>query len=405
MKFFKVSALVIAATMMSTMTAAFADNVVEESNSEAFAQSFIKNYYSSMYLDEEFDDSNIEFDELREYIRTKINYMQFVTSDVENFDIQMELISKDESTDAIYLAYFVEAEYNYVGLDTPSGFGECVQIVVDKNLEQEICDFYVYDNWDNRLRDANSINADYIVWENEQSAMQLVYDIQERTTNSINVIEEQANITDTLLDDDNYSVSSVSSSNRTKIVNYALDNCSKKSPASGNSNLVSTYYDFSQISNNYDCTNFSSHCLLAGGAVFQDDNSGNRGGWFYYGTSTANRSMSWSSVNYFYDFATTNTGVGPKAKTFSLRYNCPSSMINYNIGEFIQVKYDDDSDGYDHTLVITDITGSTSTSLYPYVTGRSGYNSGITTWYVKNKNIMENYSGDQYRVLAFTSLT
>lgn len=107
MKFFKVSALVIAATMMSTMTAAFADNVVEESNSEAFAQSFIKNYYSSMYLDEEFDDSNIEFDELREYIRTKINYMQFVTSDVENFDIQMELISKDESTDAIYLAYFV----------------------------------------------------------------------------------------------------------------------------------------------------------------------------------------------------------------------------------------------------------------------------------------------------------
>ena len=48
--------------MMSTMTAAFADNVVEESNSEAFAQSFIKNYYSSMYLDEEFDDSNIEFD-------------------------------------------------------------------------------------------------------------------------------------------------------------------------------------------------------------------------------------------------------------------------------------------------------------------------------------------------------
>ena len=96
---------------------------------------------------------------------------------------------------------------------------------------------------------------------------------------------------------------------------------------------------------------------------------------------------------------------GPKAKTFSLRYNCPSSMINYNIGDFIQVKYDDDSDGYDHTLVITDITGSTSTSLYPYVTGRSGYNSGITTWYVKNKNIMENYSGDQYRVLAFTSLT
>ena len=59
--------MVIAATMMSTMTAAFADNVVEESNSEAFAQSFIKNYYSSMYLDEEFDDSNLEFDELREY--------------------------------------------------------------------------------------------------------------------------------------------------------------------------------------------------------------------------------------------------------------------------------------------------------------------------------------------------
>lgn len=405
MKISKAFASIMATAIMSTMTTAFAGNAVEISRSEVFAQSFIANYYASKYLDKTFDDSSIKYDELSEYIKSKINYMQYVSSDVENFGIQMELLSKKESANMVYLAYFVEAEYKYVDLDTASGFGECVQIVVDKSLEQEVCDFFVYDSWDSTLRDANSICADSIVWENEQSAMQLVQNIQERITDSIYAIEKQMvceNTTEIPLYNGNYSLNSVSSANRTKIVNYALTNCNKSTPASGNPDLVSEYYDFSSISGAYDCTNFSSHCLLAGGAAFQK--AANRGGWYYQGTAPADRSMSWSSVSYFYDFVTQNTGTGPKANELTLRYNCPSTYINYNVGDFIQVSYYNNST-FDHTLVITDIKGTTSTSLYPYVTGRSGYSSGLEKWYVKNEKITKSYGGYGYRVLAFTSLT
>lgn len=67
------------------------------------------------------------------------------------------------------------------------------------------------------------------------------------------------------------------------------------------------YYDFSKIKNNYDCTNFVSHALLAGGAKPYKP-SGATGiigtGWYY--TNLDNRSSSWSGVSYLYSFLTSN---------------------------------------------------------------------------------------------------
>lgn len=50
--------------------------------------------------------------------------------------------------------------------------------------------------------------------------------------------------------------------------NWARHNYDKSSPTS--STLSVSYYDFSQISGTFDCTNFASHALLAGGAVMHD---------------------------------------------------------------------------------------------------------------------------------------
>ena len=79
--------------------------------------------------------------------------------------------------------------------------------------------------------------------------------------------------------------------NYTAIKNWARQNFNKANPSSGGSGVP--YYDFSKIKNNYDCTNFVSHALLAGGAKPYKP-SGATGiigtGWYY--TNLDNRSSS-----------------------------------------------------------------------------------------------------------------
>ena len=57
------------------------------------------------------------------------------------------------------------------------------------------------------------------------------------------------------------------------------------------------FYDFSDVGG--DCTNFTSQCLLAGGAVM---NYTPDFGW--YNVESEDRAPAWSSVKYFYDFIT-----------------------------------------------------------------------------------------------------
>ena len=64
------------------------------------------------------------------------------------------------------------------------------------------------------------------------------------------------------------------------VVSYARNNFDKPQPNSGDG--IVPYYDFSDIPGNWDCTNFVSHALLAGGANVYD--TGGNGisstGWY-----------------------------------------------------------------------------------------------------------------------------
>lgn len=71
------------------------------------------------------------------------------------------------------------------------------------------------------------------------------------------------------------------------------------------------YYDFSQIGG--DCTNFASQCIYAGAGVM---NFTPVYGWFY--RSAADRTASWTGVEYLYNFLTTNEGAGPFAQEVGL---------------------------------------------------------------------------------------
>ena len=90
------------------------------------------------------------------------------------------------------------------------------------------------------------------------------------------------------------------------------------------------------------CTNFVSQCIYAGACVM---NYTPTFGWYYI--SLEDRSPSWTGVQFFYNFITSNDGVGPFGKEAS-----PDEL---EIGDVIQLG--NNEDGFYHTLLIVDFEG------------------------------------------------
>ena len=83
------------------------------------------------------------------------------------------------------------------------------------------------------------------------------------------------------------------------------------------------FYTFEGIGGN--CTNFVSQCILAGSCTM---NYTPIYGWYYL--SLNRRSASWSGVEFFYNFMTTNEGVGP--------FGSLVDISNAQVGDAIQLK-------------------------------------------------------------------
>ena len=117
--------------------------------------------------------------------------------------------------------------------------------------------------------------------------------------------------------------------NRRDAVNYANRWALSRNPE---------FYDYSAIGG--DCTNFASQVAYAGSGVmnYNEDN-----GWYYIDAN--NKSPSWTGVQFFYDFMTTNEGLGP--------YGEPTSLNSLLPGDFIQLG--DRMGNFYHTLVLTDV--------------------------------------------------
>lgn len=96
------------------------------------------------------------------------------------------------------------------------------------------------------------------------------------------------------------------------------------------------YYDYTGIGGN--CTNFVSQCVYAGSCTM---NYTPIYGWYYL--SVAERTASWTGVEYFYNFMTGNAGVGPFAREVPQGEAVPADVIQLGRTE----------GGYYHTLLIT----------------------------------------------------
>lgn len=116
--------------------------------------------------------------------------------------------------------------------------------------------------------------------------------------------------------------------NREKAVEYAHKWAFGRNPQ---------YLNFNTIGG--DCTNFISQCLYAGGA---DMNYKPTFGWYYL--SANDRTPSWTGVEFFYDFLTSNTSQGPKGR--------PIPIEEIEIGDVVQLSFFPGFFG--HTLIVVD---------------------------------------------------
>lgn len=139
---------------------------------------------------------------------------------------------------------------------------------------------------------------------------------------------------------------------------YALENCSRVHPAGGAPGAV--YFDFSTIPGNWDCTNFVSHAVLAGRAPMNKPYGGTgvrAEGWYFY--SINDRSHSWSGVEPFYRFMTTNRARGPQGEGMSFSAYREGDFAE--IGDIIQLDHlGQEANGtWDHSTVVTGTAGRT----------------------------------------------
>ena len=90
------------------------------------------------------------------------------------------------------------------------------------------------------------------------------------------------------------------------------------------------------------CTNFVSQCIFAGSCQM---NYLPTFGWYYI--SLDQRSPSWTGVEFFYNFITSNQGIGP--------YGREATLDELEIGDVIQLGRD--GVGYYHTLIVVGFEG------------------------------------------------
>lgn len=268
-----------------------------------------------------------------------------------------------------------------VGLDSEYGEGFCFRLL-RQNGQWLICDIASTDDYDyiyrSRLKARERFDpiTEELLTDMDtaiQAAHEMQLDVSQVTKNSIT--PSSPNSTNLFLDDlDTNAMSS-----------YAYDNASKVSPSSGDG--ITPYYDFSLITGNYDCTNFISHCLLAGGA----SKNVSANGWYY--NTLSDRTPSWSNVNYLHNFLVRNSSTrGPKG--VSSEYPAGNSLTSLysscRIGDLIQIKYKGASN-YGHSTIVTGKNLSQTTILITSRTSQNSYNKSAVLTKVYNSNAVKSY--------------
>lgn len=331
-------------------------------------ESYIIDFYKSKDIGSEsvVSKNNIASKNVDSFLTDKVEVQNYVTSlyetQKENYKIDVKQLGLTETLNNKMFRYQVITTYNYIDADFETTVSEEVLVNYDCN-NCEIVNFVTPNNYYDIavLKEESKSNVvcgkSGFTDEIEKNKKKLVEDINEVFN------DEVSKVSDTMLESPRRAAQSY---NNSACVTYARNNYNKATPARGKSTVP--YYDFSTISGNYDCTNFVSHAILAGGAQIYD--TGGTGisssGWYF--RSINNRSSSWSGVTNLYNFLTTNkkantvAGIG---KSYEL------SGAYWGTGDILQLK-NSGASNYGHSTIITVKKRSTDGKrCYAYVTGRT----------------------------------
>lgn len=358
-----------------------------------FVSTALEKYYKNKDIDENNDLSKFYSENALVLLNTKIEmeeYQQEIYDlEYKNYTIKIsecEQKNLEKDNDIIVCTMQVERTWTYSS--EPTNISELVDVTLEqKNNSLKILSVY------NKYEDLMYGPIDELYQENISSKSRIsmktflndyVNQYKENCIEKLDSYNDQKNN----IEENENNRSNISLS-RNNIRNWARNNYNATLPTSSTSSVP--YYDFSNISGAYDCTNFVSHALLAGGATRYDKGkSGIQGVDQWYFRSTANRSSSWSGVNELYSFLTrlnpSDTSKGPFAVTKELSYT------NAYVGDIVQ--------GYNgstwrHSTVVT-----RNENQKVYVTGRTApnvYNDNQLAITIYNKqrllHINGNYTG------------
>ena len=303
----------------------------------------------------------------------------------ESFSAEFSMIDYAFEDEGISLKIYVRTKMQYPNMETKSEFGDKVELLMWKTEDTYKVADIIFDDIITDSPSRMSLNT----WDIRKNRLnirkridQLNYEIEDTYT-TIREIDRKG--AEALLKNDDVSLGQLQapgilkatattySFNRSEMKKYAKrtapllkdtsDNKLYKSDhtSARGSSQAPYYYDFSSFTGSYDCTNFVSHVLLAGGAKMKDNQNPSTG-WYFHNmnpSGATSRSYTWSSVTSLGDFLISNTGKGPKG-------NLVSYFNSNSVGDIIQFKYSDyNPTGYGHSTVIT---------LAPYADFLSNYN-------------------------------
>lgn len=324
-----------------------------------------------------------------------------------NYTIDLKLVEEKTNESKCYLKFAVAVRFNYADLpNVDSGFGEGAELLLKEvNGKYLVMDFYDRCNYyDSAVRGEDcdvvkALDSDQDLEKINELRSDKIKEKQLQLKNRIDKSYEEQLKQPTQLQTNYSTLASLSPLNRPNIVTYARSNCFMASPSSGNG--VVNYYDFSQIPNNYDCTNFVSHALLAGGATVYD--TGGPGisptGWYF--RDSGNRSSSWSGVINLHGFITTNTTKGPAGSSFIYYIFDERNGQPYSLEDILQF-YDTSYGNWRHSTIVTEFYLYSGSYYYgALVTGRSGYIGGFLQ-YNSNQKAEDIHPGEQKRVIKLS---
>lgn len=344
-------------------------------------ENLAKNLYKYYNYNSDFEEK-IFSNEVLDYVQAKKKIINHTFEEYNVIKILIFLDAKIVNVDNLEngtLRYSVNvtSKFKYHDtLDTESGEGVIYEFdIINNDNKNQIIRYYERHNY----IDENLIKSDNY----NEVANQLIsnFDKFKSKEETVHLLNDEITLKGLIPE--------IPLTERDFITAYARGNFNKTNPQSGDGGKT-PYKDFSTISGSYDCTNFTSHSLLAGGAL-------KTSGWYF--NSFSDRTPSWSGVKEFYTFVNGNTGFGPSTVSVTYSPYPTNSTPTFKKGDILQFH---NGSIWRHSTVIT--------KLYSLsYNGRSSYGAmvtGRTAPGVFNDNTKAPliYGSNAKRVLRLTKL-